>query len=131
MFRLFIVVRVPVVCVQFILILHMCAVLFLSLIVTATLILVVVVVLMILSWTCRLITLTIRFVRLGVAATCRTLEFFVLHPVMTVYGVITLVYQFSVVLCYLGLVTMSVMGSCLCRGLAHFFKNSKWISTPL
>ena len=131
MFRLLIVNQFPVVCVQFILIFHMCTVLFLSLIVTTTLRLVIVFVLKILSWTCQLITWTIRFLCLGVVTTCRTLIFLVLNPLREVCGVITLVYQFSVVLHYLGLVTMSVMGSCLCRGLAYFFKNFPSIVTCL
>jgi len=46
-------------------------------------------------------------------------------------GVITLVYQFSVIVYYVGLVTISVIGSCLCRGLAHFFKNSPSFVTCL
>ena len=131
MFRLFVAVRVPVVCVPIIFLLHMCAVLLASLIVTATLALVVVVVLMILLWTCRLIKLTILLVCLTVAATCRKLVFLVLNPAMIVYGVITLVYQFGVVLYCLGLLTMSVIGSCLCRGFSHSFKNSPSIVTCL
>jgi len=68
---------------------------------------------------------------LTVEATCRTLVFFVSNPARTVYGVVTLVYQFSVVFYCLGLLIMSVMGSCLRRGLSHFFKNSPSIVTCL
>ena len=91
---------------------------------SATLRLFIKVALIVLSWTYQLINWIIVFLRLVVVATCRLLFLFVLNPQRTVCGVITLVYQLSVIVYLVGLVTISVIGSCLCHGLAHFFRNS-------
>ena len=123
MLRLRKVIQVPVVCVQYILTFHLCAVLFLCLTVTMTLRLFIVFVLIVLSWTYQLLKWTIRFQRLCVVTTCRILLLFVLNPQRTVCGVVTLVYQFSVVVYNVGLVTIFVIGSRLCRGLVHFLEN--------
>jgi len=131
MFGLLIVILVPVKCVQYILIFHTCAVLFLCLTVTTTLRLFVVFVLIVLSWTYQLIKWTIRVLRLGVVTTCRLLLLCVLNPQRTVCGVITLVHQFSVLVYHVGLVTISVIGSCLCHGLVHFVRNSTVFVTCL